>query len=300
MNNLISMNDLSRDEILELVQLAGDIEEGRINPSLKGTLTALLFFEPSTRTSFSFDAAAKRLGGATLIMSGTGNTSVKKGETLADTLRTIAEYADLIVMRNRFEGAARYASEQVGVPVINAGDGANQHPTQALLDLYSIAKTQGTLENLTVGLVGDLRYGRTVHSLVQALSPFKPKFHLLSPAHLALPDYLLRELDNKGIPYEQSETIESAVPDMDIMYVTRIQRERFPDQEEYERLKGSYIIRNATLEKAKKNMKLLHPLPRVEEIATEVDDSPRAYYFPQAKNGMYMRQAILSTLLEVL
>ncbi len=294
MKNLISMNDLSREEILELVRLAGDIEEGRIKPSLTGKLTALLFFEPSTRTSFSFDAAAKRLGGATMIMSGTGNTSVKKGETLADTLRTIAEYADLIVMRNRFEGAARYASEQVGIPVVNAGDGANQHPTQALLDLYSMAKTQGTLENLTVGLVGDLRYGRTVHSLVQALAPFKPQFHLLSPAHL------LRELDQKGIPYHQSEKIDPAVPDLDIMYVTRIQRERFPDQEEYEKLKGSYIIRNATLEKAKKNMKLLHPLPRVEEIAAEVDNSPRAYYFTQARNGMYMRQAILSKLLEVL
>lgn len=181
MKHVISMNDLSREELLDLVKLAGDIEEGRITPRTEGKLAALLFFEPSTRTCFSFDAAMKRLGGQTLIMTGTGSTSVKKGESLADTLKTIAEYADLIVMRNGLEGAARYASEQVSVPVVNAGDGANQHPTQALLDLYSIAKTQGTLENLTVGLVGDLRYGRTVHSLVQALSPFKPRFHFLSP-----------------------------------------------------------------------------------------------------------------------
>lgn len=294
------MKDLSREELLELVQLAGDIETGKITPRIDNKVVALLFFEPSTRTAFSFDAAVKRLGGGTLIMSGTGTTSVKKGETLSDTLKTIEQYSDVIVMRHMLEGSARYASEQVEIPVINAGDGANQHPTQALLDLYSIAKTQGTLENLTIGLVGDLRYGRTVHSLVQALSPFNPTFHFLSPAHLALPSYLLSELNEKGINYSMSEEIDPSVPELDIMYVTRIQRERFPDEEEYERLKGSYVIRNTTLKTAKPNLKVLHPLPRVDEIHSEVDDSPFAYYFTQMKNGMFMRQAILSKVMEVL
>ena len=233
-----------------------------------------------------------------MIMAGTGSTSVSKGESLADTLKTISMYADLIVMRSPLEGAARYAAEQVEIPVVNAGDGANQHPTQALLDLYSIQKTQGTLENLTIGMVGDLRYGRTVHSLVQALSPFRPTFYFISPPHLAMPAYLLDSLKEKKIPFFQRETAEQVVHKMDIMYVTRIQRERFSDQEEYEKLKGSYIIGNSTLASARKNLKVLHPLPRVDEISVEVDGTDQAYYFEQARNGVFMRQAIITTLLE--
>jgi len=298
MKNLISIADLAPEQLERLVTLAGDIEEGRISPRLEGKLAALLFFEPSTRTSFSFDTAMKRLGGQTLIMAGTGGTSVAKGESLSDTLKTVSMYADLIVMRSPLEGAARFASERVNIPVVNAGDGANQHPTQALLDLYSIRKTQGSLENLTVGMVGDLRYGRTVHSLVQALSPFRPTFYFISPAHLAMPSYLLEELREKKIPFFQMDKPDPVVHELDIMYVTRIQRERFPDQEEYERLKGSYIITPSTLTGAKPGMKVMHPLPRVDEIAEEVDGLEQAYYFEQARNGVYMRQAILTTLLE--
>ncbi len=300
MRDLISMNDLSSEDILGLVEMAGKIEAGAVTPDMSGKLAALLFFEPSTRTCFSFDTAMKRMRGETLIMSGTGNTSAKKGESLFDTLKTISMYSDMIIMRSPIEGAARYASEKVNIPVVNAGDGANQHPTQALLDLYSIMKTQKKLENLTIGLVGDLRYGRTVHSLVQALSPFRPTFHFLSPSHLSLPQYLLEELDEREIPYYQGNDIAAVVRELDIMYVTRIQKERFSDEEEYNRLKGSYVITKKTLDAARKNLRVMHPLPRVDEIATEVDDSPYAYYFQQAKNGVYMRQAIIKTLLEAI
>ena len=294
--HIISMRDLGRDEMLYLLDVAEGIETGMIKPDMAGKIAALLFFEPSTRTCFSFESAMKRLGGKTLLMKGTGSTSVQKGESFADTLKTIERYSDIVVMRTAVEGAARFASEIIGLPVVNAGDGANQHPTQALLDLYSIRKTQGTLENLKIGLVGDLRFGRTVHSLSQALAGFNPEFYFVSPSHLEMPAHIKSGLSARGVRFSEYRNIEEVVPELDIMYVTRIQRERFADIEEYEKLKGSYVINLETIRDAKDNMKILHPLPRVDEIAVEVDDSPYAYYFEQAENGVYTRQAILSIL----
>ncbi len=299
MNNLISMRDLNRAEIESILDFAARIERGDARPDLSGKLAALVFAEPSTRTHFSFDTAMKRLGGQTLSMSGTSSTSLQKGESLADTLKTISMYADLIVLRSAVEGSARYASEVVDIPVINAGDGANQHPTQALLDLYSIIKTQGRLDGLSIALVGDLKFGRTAHSLVQALSEFKPSFTFISPQHLALPSYLLEDLRDAGVSYLELTSLDGVVPELDIMYVTRVQRERFVDPEEYERVKNSYVITPAVLEGAQPTMRVLHPLPRVNEVSTGVDRTTHAYYFQQAANGVPIRQAILAQLLGV-
>ncbi|NPA44723.1 MAG: aspartate carbamoyltransferase [Chlorobi bacterium] len=299
MKNLISMRDVSTKDILKLIDLASKIEKKEINVDMTGKLAALLFFEPSTRTHFSFETAVKKLGGNTFAMSGTSSTSVKKGETLSDTLMTISMYADIIVMRHVIEGAARFAAETVDVPVINAGDGTNQHPTQAMLDLYSIQKTQGTLNNLTIGMIGDLRLGRTVHSLAQALSDFNPKFYFASPQHLQMPTYIKDDLKSKNIQFEELEDIKEVMPELDIMYVTRIQKERFAVLEDYEKVKDAYIITKKLLEGVKNNFKVLHPLPRVNEITTEVDDTKYAYYFQQAKNGVYMRQAIITELLNL-
>ncbi len=300
MNNLISMRDLSKQEIERFLDIAAKIESGELRPDISRKLAALLFFEPSTRTLFSFETAVKKIGGETFSMIGTSSSSVKKGESLHDTLKTISMYADLIVMRTTIEGAARYASEVVDIPIVNAGDGANQHPTQSLLDLYSMVKTQGTLNNLTLGLVGDLRYGRTVHSLVQALKDFNPKFYFASPAHLRMPSSIIHDLKEKNIQFEEIEEIDSIINELDIMYVTRIQRERFPSLEEYEKVKDSYVIDVNMLDNVKDNFKILHPLPRVNEITKAVDKTPYAYYFEQAKNGVYMRQAILSILLKAI
>ncbi|TVR29011.1 MAG: aspartate carbamoyltransferase [Spirochaetaceae bacterium] len=292
------MRDLAPQETLALLQLAEDIEAKRVRPDLSGRLAALLFFEPSTRTHFSFDTAMKRLGGQTLSMSGSGGTSAQKGESLADTLKTISMYADLIVIRSAIEGAARYAAEVIDIPVINAGDGANQHPTQALLDLYSIRKTQGRLEDLSIALVGDLKFGRTAHSLVQALARFRPRFSFVSPEHLGMPYYILEDLQAAGVSYRQLTSLDGLACELDVMYVTRIQRERFADPEEYEKVKGCYVVNRATLAGARESMRVLHPLPRVNEIAAEVDTTRHAYYFQQAHNGVPVRQALLATLLE--
>ena len=297
MNNLISMRDLSKAEILQIMEVAEKIESGKLKVNIPDKVAALLFYEPSTRTLFSFDTAVKRLGGKTLIMTGTGNTSVKKGETFADTLQTISQYSDIIIMRSPTEGAARYASEVVNIPVINAGDGANQHPTQALLDLYSIKKTQGTLENLKIGVVGDLKFGRTVHSLCQALGEFNPKFYFASPSHLKMPESILDDLDERKIDWYEDLNMETFINELDILYVTRIQKERFADIEDYNKVKGSYVLKREMLEGVKSNFKVLHPLPRVDEIHTDVDDTQYAYYFPQARNGVFTRQAIISILL---
>ena len=297
MKSLISMRDLSKKEILHLMDITSNIEEGKIVPDMQRKLAALLFFEPSTRTMFSFDTAMKRMNGDTIIMSGTGQTSVKKGETFADTLQTIAQYSDIIIMRSPIEGSARYASEVVDIPVVNAGDGANQHPTQALLDLYSIVKTQGTLENLSIGLAGDLRFGRTVHSLAQAMALFNVKFKFISPSFLKMPQYIKDDLKLQKVEFEEYENIEGNIDDLDILYVTRVQKERFADPEDYEKVKGSYILERSMLSKVKENFKVMHPLPRVNEIHTDVDNTEFAYYFPQAKNGVFTRQAIISTLL---
>lgn len=297
MKNLISMRDLSKEEILHLLDVAGKIENGEIVPDMQRKLAALLFFEPSTRTMFSFDTAMKRMNGDTIIMSGTQNTSAKKGESFADTLQTIAQYSDIIIMRSPIEGSARYAAEVVDIPVVNAGDGANQHPTQALLDLYSIIKTQGTLENLKIGLAGDLRFGRTVHSLAQAMSLFNVEFKFFSPKFLQMSQYIKDDLTAKNVKFEELKDMEGNIDDLDILYVTRIQRERFAAVEDYEKVKGSYILTKDMLEGVKDNLKVLHPLPRVDEIDTDVDETKFAYYFPQAKNGVYTRQAIISILM---
>jgi len=297
MKNLISMRDLSVEDIMNLMDVAAKIEKGEIVPDMERQIAALLFFEPSTRTMFSFDTAMKRMNGQTIIMSGTKNTSAKKGETFADTLQTIAQYSDIIIMRSPVEGSARLASEVVDVPVVNAGDGANQHPTQALLDLYSIIKTQGTLINLKIGLAGDLRFGRTVHSLAQAMAKFGVEFKFISPKFLQMPQYIKDDLVEKDIKFEELLEMDGNIDDLDILYVTRIQRERFADPEDFERVKGSYILKKSMLTNVKDNFKVMHPLPRVDEIATDVDDTEYAYYFQQAKNGVFTREAIIHTLL---
>ena len=297
MKHLISMRDLSADKTLQLLKLAESLEKNPSQIDLSRRVMAAVFYEASTRTRMSFESAMKRLGGEVIAMVGTSGTSVEKGETLADTARVMARYSDIIVMRHPMEGAARYVSEQVDVPVVNAGDGANQHPTQSLLDLYTILKSQGTLEGLKLALVGDLKYGRTVHSLAYALAPFKPEFHFVSPKSLAMPSHILSDLRKMDIPFKETTKLDKIVNTTDIMYVTRIQRERFPDREEYEKVKNAYIITADLLNNAKDNMKVLHPLPRVNEITTDVDTTKYAYYFDQAENGVYMRQAILATLL---
>lgn len=297
MKHLISMRDLSADKTLQLLNLAERLEKDPSQVDLSRRVMAAVFYEASTRTRMSFESAMKRLGGEVIGMVGTSGTSVEKGETLADTAKIIARYSDIIVMRHPLEGAARYVSEQVNIPVVNAGDGANQHPTQSLLDLYTILKAQCSLEGLKLALVGDLKYGRTVHSLAYALAPFNPEFHFVSPKSLAMPSHILNDLKNRNIQFKETTKLDKIVNDIDIMYVTRIQRERFPDYEEYEKVKNAYIITADLLKNAKDNMKVMHPLPRVNEITTDVDSTKYAYYFDQAENGVYMRQAILATLL---
>jgi aspartate carbamoyltransferase catalytic subunit len=257
-------------------------------------VVATLFFEPSTRTRLSFESAVNRLGGRIIGFTDAASSSVKKGETLKDTMLTVSNYSDLIVMRHPLEGAARYASEVATVPIINAGDGANQHPTQCLLDLYSIQKTQGTLENLKISLVGDLKYGRTVHSLLIAMSHFNPTFNFISPNELKLPKEYKMFLEKKGIAYEEFSELADNIKDSDILYMTRVQGERFADPLEYEKVKNVYILKNKMLENTKPNLKILHPLPRVNEISTDVDSNEKAYYFQQALNGVFTRQAIMA------
>jgi len=237
------------------------------------------------------------LSGRIIGFTDAGSSSVKKGESLKDTILTVANYSDLIVMRHPVEGSSRYASEVSPVPIINAGDGANQHPTQCLLDLYSIKKTQGTLENIHIALVGDLKYGRTVHSLVQALSLFNATFHLVSPDSLKLPSAVKTYIKEAGLQYHQYTDLNEVIPISDIIYMTRVQGERFPDPLEYEKVKNAYILENSMLENSKENVRVLHPLPRVNEISEDVDDNPKAYYFQQAKNGVYVRQALIAAIL---
>ena len=298
MNNLISMRNLGEEKINSLLKLASKLENGEIKSDMTGKVMGALFFEPSTRTQLSFETAMKRLNGEVITMTGTKGTSVEKGETLSDTVKIINQYSDIIVMRHPLEGAAQYVSECVEIPVVNAGDGANQHPTQSLLDLYSIYKTQDSMQNLKVCLLGDLRYGRTVHSLAFALGEYNPEFYFVSPEILNMPQYILDELDQLGIKYTQSDNLDDIVKDLDVLYVTRIQKERFTDPEDYEKVKSSYVITPEILSGVKKNFKILHPLPRVDEISVEVDSMDCAYYFQQAKNGVFMRQAIITKLME--
>jgi aspartate carbamoyltransferase catalytic subunit len=297
--SLVSIDDLSTGEILKILDLAAEFEKEPISRLLEGKVVATLFFEPSTRTRLSFESAISRLGGKIVGFSDSSSTSVSKGETLNDTIRTVSNYCDAIVMRHPIEGSARFASEISGVPVINAGDGANQHPTQTLLDLYSIRKTQGTLDNLNVFLVGDLKYGRTVHSLMMAMARWNATFNFISPEELKMPEEYKLYLDNIGLKYYEHTDFTDIIAKADIIYMTRVQRERFSDPIEYEKVKNVYVLRNAMLKKTKPNLKILHPLPRVNEIHIDVDSNPKAYYFEQALNGVYTRQAILCTLLGI-
>ena len=295
--SLVSITDYSKDDILRILDTAEEFEANQRQNILNGYVIASLFFEPSTRTRLSFESAVQYLGGSIIGFASADTSSVKKGETLKDTILTVSNYSDLIVMRNPMDGSARYASEVSPVPIINAGDGANQHPTQCLLDLYSIRKTQGTLDNIDIAMIGDLKYGRTVHSLVQALSLFGAKFHFVSPDSLKMPSSVKTWVKNAGLEYHQYTELTDVIPIADILYMTRIQGERFPDPLEYEKVKNAYILENAMLENSKDNMKVLHPLPRVNEITEDVDDNPKAYYFQQAKNGVYIRQALIATIL---
>lgn len=292
-HDFVTIADLSREEILYLISMAQEFEKHPNRELLKGRVVATLFFEPSTRTRLSFETAANRLGARVIGFSDAKVTSATKGETLKDTILMVSNYADAIAMRHHIEGAAQYASEVAPIPIINAGDGAHMHPSQCLLDLYSIYKTQGTLDNLNIYLVGDLKYGRTVHSLITAMRHFNPTFHFVAPSELAMPQEYKMYCHEHGIKYvEHTEFNEQVISDADIIYMTRVQKERFSDLMEYERVKNVYILRRDMLKLCKDNMKILHPLPRVNEIAYDIDDDPHAYYIQQAGNGLYAREAI--------
>jgi len=293
-HSFVTIANLDKEKILYLIEMARAFEKAPNRKILDGRVVATLFFEPSTRTRLSFETAANRLGARVIGFTDPKVTSSSKGETLKDTIMMVSNYADVIVMRHYLEGAARYASEVSPVPIINAGDGANQHPSQTMLDLYSIYKTQGRLDHLNIYLVGDLKYGRTVHSLIMAMRHFSPTFHFIAPRELAMPDEYKDYCRQYGIPFEEHERFdEQVISEADILYMTRVQRERFTDLMEYERVKDVYILRAAMLRGARENMKILHPLPRVNEIAYDVDENPHAYYFQQAQNGLYAREAII-------
>ena len=292
-HNFVTIADLSREEIMYLIEMAQEFEKHPNRELLKGKVVATLFFEPSTRTQLSFQTAANRLGARVIGFSDAKTSSTTKGETLKDTILMVSNYADIIAMRHYIEGAAQYASEIAPIPIVNAGDGAHMHPSQCLLDLYSIYKTQGTLDNLNIYLVGDLKYGRTVHSLITAMRHFNPTFHFVAPKELAMPSEYKLYCKAHNINYQEHTAFnEKVIADADIIYMTRVQKERFSDLMEYERVKNVYILKNDMLSNVKDNLRFLHPLPRVNEIAYDVDDNPHAYYIQQAQNGLYAREAI--------
>ena len=298
--SFVSIEGLDKEGLMSLLEDAKYFEQHPNQHLLDGKVLATLFFEPSTRTRLSFETAVNRLGGKVIGFSDASTTSSSKGESLKDTIMMVSNYVDCIIMRHHLEGAAQYASEVSPVPVINAGDGANQHPSQTMLDLYSIYKTQGTLENLTITLVGDLKYGRTVHSLLQAMWYFNPKFIFVASEELHMPDEYKEFCRAKGIRFEETtEFSQDVINQSDIIYMTRVQRERFTDLMEYERVKDLYSLNNAMLADSKPNLRILHPLPRVNEIAYDVDDNPKAYYFQQAKNGLFAREAIICKVLGI-
>ncbi|HIF9350847.1 TPA: aspartate carbamoyltransferase [Photobacterium damselae] len=297
--HIISIPEFTRDELELVVETAGKLKAEPNPELLKNKVVASCFFEPSTRTRLSFETAVQRLGGTVIGFDNGGNTSLaKKGETLADSVQVISSYVDAFVMRHPQEGAARLASEfSNGVPIINGGDGANQHPTQTLLDLFTIQETQGRLDDISIAFVGDLKYGRTVHSLTQALSKFNNvRFYFIAPEVLAMPEYICEELEDAGITYSLHSNIEEVLPELDILYMTRVQKERF-DESEYAHIKSAFVLNAKMLEEARPNMKVMHPLPRIDEITTDVDKTPHAYYFQQAENGVYARQALLALVL---
>lgn len=292
--SIVSIKDLTKENILELLRVAELFEKNPNRRILAGKVVATLFFEPSTRTRLSFETAVNRLGGRVIGFSDPAATSTSKGETLKDTIKMVSNYADLIVMRHYLEGAAKYASEVTDVPVINAGDGAHQHPSQTMLDLYSIYKTQGRLDDITITMVGDLKYGRTVHSLLQALSHFRVKFNFVACRELKMPQEFIEFCVNNGIDFqEHTDFSPEVINSTDILYMTRVQRERFADLDEYERVKDLYSLNLNMLRDSKPNLRVLHPLPRVNEISQDVDDSEKAYYFEQAHNGLFARQAMI-------
>lgn len=295
--DIISIRDFSKQELLYVLKIAKKIETKPYTNLLKTKIMASLFFEPSTRTRLSFDTSMEQLGGKVIGFAEASVSSVKKGETLWDTIKMAEQYADVIVQRHPIEGAARLAAEAASVPVINAGDGANQHPTQTLLDLYTIQKQKKKINNLNIGFLGDLKYGRTVHSLAIALSHFNTKFFFISPAALKMPDSYLDELKQKGLKYVEVQDLLKVSKELDVLYVTRIQQERFPDPLEYEKYKHAYKLDKSLLKHIKADLKIMHPLPRVGEISPELDDTPHAVYFEQAGNGVPVRKALLALVL---
>ena len=301
MKHLIDSMDLSLEDLDELFTITEDImeNEDKYSQICKSKLMGTLFYEPSTRTRFSFEAAMLRLGGKIIGFSEVGSSSVAKGESIPDTVRTVGCYVDLIVMRHPKEGAPKYASFKSEVPIINAGDGGHQHPTQTLTDLITIRGIKGQIEGQTIGICGDLKFGRTVHSLIKSISRYKGiKFVLISPPELKIPEYIKKEiLIKENIPFIEVESLEESMGKIDVLYMTRVQKERFFNEADYVRLKDTYILDNEKLESAKADLAILHPLPRVNEISTEVDDDPRAVYFKQAKYGMYIRMALIVKML---
>ena len=303
MRHLIDITDFSVKEIEDILNLADDMiaQPEKYRESMRGRILATLFFEPSTRTRLSFESAMLSLGGSVLGFSSADSSSTTKGETLSDTISTVSCYCDIIAMRHPKEGAPMAGSFKSRVPIINAGDGGHNHPTQTLTDLMTIRREKGRLSNMVVGLCGDLKFGRTVHSLIGAMSRYEGvSFVLISPQELRVPEYITRELEEKGIPFREVETMEEVMPELDVLYMTRVQRERFFNEADYVRLKDTYILDPEKLTTAKADLSVMHPLPRVNEISTKVDDDPRAVYFEQVRNGRYVRMALIKTLLEVM
>lgn len=299
-HSLVSIADLTKEQILHILDQTRYFEDHQGLKILDGKVVATLFFEPSTRTRLSFETAANRLGARVIGFSDANTTSSSKGETLKDTIKMVSNYVDVIVMRHYLEGAARYATEVTDIPIINAGDGSNQHPSQTILDLYSILKTQGRLEDLTISLVGDLKYGRTVHSLIMAMKYFNPNFNFVACDELRMPEEYKQFCVQNGIKFtEHKDFSADVINSSDIIYMTRVQKERFSDIVEYDRVKDLYSLRNSMLVNSRKNLRILHPLPRVNEINCDVDDNPKAYYFQQARNGLFARQAIICNALGI-
>ena len=295
--NIISIKDLSKEDILYVLEKASQLKQFPQHKLLDGCVMGSCFFEPSTRTRLSFETAMSSLGGSVVGFADAKVTSTKKGETLYDTITMVSQYVDVIAMRHPLDGAARRATDASKKPIINGGDGANQHPTQTILDLLTIKECQGKLEGLSVAMVGDLKYGRTVHSLSEALTHFGARQYFVAPRSLQMPTYICNTLKRRGIEYSTHERIEDVIPKVDILYMTRIQEERFPDKLEYERIKNVYVLTPEMLDSAKENMKIMHPLPRVNEIDHRVDNTKHAYYFQQAANGLFARQALISLVL---
>lgn len=296
--DIISINEISKEEVIHILEVAKKLEKNPKPELLKGKVLATLFFEPSTRTRLSFESAMLKLGGSVTGFADAGVSSEKKGESLSDTIRTVDQYVNVIAMRNPLEGSARRAAEVANSPVINGGDGANQHPTQTLLDLYTIKQAQGKISGLSIAMVGDLKYGRTVHSLAAAIAKFGGRLYFVAPESLKMPDEILEFLNEKKIGYSEHEKIEEVIDKVDILYMTRIQKERFQKNlDDYNKAKGKYIIDSSNIKLMPENSILMHPLPRVDEISVDVDSDKRAIYFEQAKNGLYIRMALLKMLL---